>query len=531
MNDLEKQEFDEAVAEMSQGFELFDKADIAKAFFEAGLAHARSGEAVCADQSMWCDYIAGLICTYLKDGSKQKAIAGIIERRLWNLPASSQPVQEQSGEAVAEATQESFTCPIKGRCQVFKVPGEFLEQGTKLFTHSQPAPESFVGEVVLFGETCKEISWVKGKLPPVGAKLYAQPQSAQTNAQAPGWIRAIDEELVSLNIGIADPNDSYEAAKKKLTDLVQWHVDIATDPAVNGGFSFQPVQPIGWNQAIESVAKMLEAKANAYAQEFGHDDMGGLSFGSGKHAEVKLEHHSTLCELAAEVRLMVNAHSQPAPPDDLPTLVKRLAQALRKAAPDNDLTEKALDYLKRKSLGENILRDDLQPEQHVQHIDTAQIVFTDIKLPDGTPGNRHMFKCPSGENAQVEQPAQEQSDGSADLRQAALIDLAYINGAKAGWNLCVDGDDEKFAALANGVVECVNVLKNTRPDGKAQPPATQINEQLLWAAKNVLDNDGADGSKCYSATKLYDARNQLKNAIKAAESAITAAEAAKEQRQ
>lgn len=35
-----------------------------------------------------------------------------------------------------------------------------------------------VGEVVLFGRECKEISWAKGKLPPVGAKLYTHPPAA-----------------------------------------------------------------------------------------------------------------------------------------------------------------------------------------------------------------------------------------------------------------------------------------------------------------------------------------------------------------
>lgn len=36
--------------------------------------------------------------------------------------------------------------------------------------------------------------------------------------------------------------------------------------------------------------------------------------------------------------------------DDLSALVRQLVQRLRKAAPDNDLSEKALDYLKRKGL-------------------------------------------------------------------------------------------------------------------------------------------------------------------------------------
>lgn len=64
-------------------------------------------------------------------------------------------------------------------------------------------------------------------------------------------------------------------------------------------------------------------------------------------------------------------------------------------------------------------------------------------------------------------PAQPvQADG---LRQAALIDLAYINGAKAGWNMCVADDESQFKKLTEGVVECVKVLKNTRPQESAHP--------------------------------------------------------------
>ena len=43
--------------------------------------------------------------------------------------------------------------------------------------------------------------------------------------------------------------------------------------------------------------------------------------------------------------------------DDLSALVQRLARALRKAAPDNDLPRKALDYLARKGLKGSPLRD------------------------------------------------------------------------------------------------------------------------------------------------------------------------------
>ena len=43
--------------------------------------------------------------------------------------------------------------------------------------------------------------------------------------------------------------------------------------------------------------------------------------------------------------------------DDLAMLVRRLAHALRKSAPDHDLPEKALDYLARHSLTASPLRE------------------------------------------------------------------------------------------------------------------------------------------------------------------------------
>lgn len=43
--------------------------------------------------------------------------------------------------------------------------------------------------------------------------------------------------------------------------------------------------------------------------------------------------------------------------DDLAQIVKRLASSLRKATPDNDLPDKAMDYLKRKELLGSPLRE------------------------------------------------------------------------------------------------------------------------------------------------------------------------------
>lgn len=83
-----------------------------------------------------------------------------------------------------------------------------------------------------------------------------------------------------------------------------------------------------------------------------------------------------------------------------------------------------------------------------------------------------------------------------DLRQAALIDLAYINGAKAGWNMCVADDESQFQKLTKGIVECVNVLKNTRsqatPAQPVQPAGAQFRGYALLGSGKYMLNHSDD---------------------------------------
>ena len=65
----------------------------------------------------------------------------------------------------------------------------------------------------------------------------------RTQGVPDGWLRAIDEALVVTHLGVADESYTYEQAREKLTNLIGWHVDVATDPAVNGGFKLMPVEP------------------------------------------------------------------------------------------------------------------------------------------------------------------------------------------------------------------------------------------------------------------------------------------------
>lgn len=69
----------------------------------------------------------------------------------------------------------------------------------------------------------------------VSAQLEGAKQAASS-----GWLRAIDDELVCSFLGIAKPEESYEQAKLKLSRLIAWHVGVACDPGVNGGWVLMP---------------------------------------------------------------------------------------------------------------------------------------------------------------------------------------------------------------------------------------------------------------------------------------------------
>src|SRR5690606_1675572 len=72
--------------------------------------------------------------------------------------------------------------------------------------------------------------------------LYARPLPPAQSVPE-GWLRAIDEALIVAHIGVASAEDSYEVAKRKLYALIGFHVDVATDPAVNGGCKLMPIEP------------------------------------------------------------------------------------------------------------------------------------------------------------------------------------------------------------------------------------------------------------------------------------------------
>jgi hypothetical protein len=71
-----------------------------------------------------------------------------------------------------------------------------------------------------------------------------------------------------------------------------------------------PAVPEGWRAGVEAVAALIEKKVDDYAADFGHIDLGHLSFGIGPKSDIRRDHHSSLVELAEEVRALAAAPAQ-----------------------------------------------------------------------------------------------------------------------------------------------------------------------------------------------------------------------------
>ena len=76
------------------------------------------------------------------------------------------------------------------------------------------------------------------KLRTYGQACY---EAGKQSAAGTGWVEAADQELVCAHLGVANSTDTQEDAARKLRELIDLHVAIATDPAVNGGYKLVPV--------------------------------------------------------------------------------------------------------------------------------------------------------------------------------------------------------------------------------------------------------------------------------------------------
>lgn len=103
---------------------------------------------------------------------------------------------------------------------------------------------------------------------PTWEAIKARVTGTQPTSNIPdGWLRAIDEALVVAHIGVANESDTFEQAREKLDNLIGFHVDIATDPAVNGGWKLMPIEPT--KEIYECFAAY---DGTSYSKPFDFDD-------------------------------------------------------------------------------------------------------------------------------------------------------------------------------------------------------------------------------------------------------------------
>lgn len=71
------------------------------------------------------------------------------------------------------------------------------------------------------------------------------------------WEQAIDDALVNRFIGVFDRNDSYQEASRKLNEIIDFEVQVATDPRVNGGYELRHVSEKGNNMSKENIQNAI----------------------------------------------------------------------------------------------------------------------------------------------------------------------------------------------------------------------------------------------------------------------------------
>ena len=132
---------------------------------------------------------------------------------------------------------------------------------------------------------------------PIGKRLEDQITKLHSEAAA----NAGSEPVASIYV--------TPAGEREMDD---WKVALPTGRNILYTHPSPPEGMAGWRQGVEAAAALLSKKADDFAKEHGYDDMGGLSFGRGSHADAKLDYHSSLIELADEVRAMLAAPPIPA---------------------------------------------------------------------------------------------------------------------------------------------------------------------------------------------------------------------------
>ena len=129
------------------------------------------------------------------------------------------------------------------RCECYRVGGPFIAEDPNCPIHGYEAQAREKEERAYRESEEEKQNELLARIIALEEKIDAMPQCTQPAPSIPeGWLRAIDEALVVAHIGVANESDTYEQAKAKLNNLIGFHVDEATDPAVNGGYKLVSVR-------------------------------------------------------------------------------------------------------------------------------------------------------------------------------------------------------------------------------------------------------------------------------------------------
>jgi hypothetical protein len=139
--------------------------------------------------------------------------------------------------------------------------------------------------------------------------LFKMPPTAQ-QARADGFaegVKTMWDEVKQLCSDLSSRNQSvyYGDVASTLDALA----DRLTPPTES------EQRKLWFAEGVKAVVSLLNKKADDYANEYGSDDMGGLSFGGGTKGMAMLEYHSGLLELAEEIADL-------APPTDTVTMTR-----------------------------------------------------------------------------------------------------------------------------------------------------------------------------------------------------------------
>lgn len=80
------------------------------------------------------------------------------------------------------------------------------------------------------------------------------------------WQQAIDAELVNAYLGVTHNDATFEGAQKAIHELICWHIDVATNPATNGGQRLTDAKPIVLPEPVAAQVRFKPENDTAWSR-------------------------------------------------------------------------------------------------------------------------------------------------------------------------------------------------------------------------------------------------------------------------